>query len=117
MPELEINYLLFTVYCLLFSFLKFTKFNPAYRPLDSTVTEDAGIDPITVATFELAFTQALTTQLDLIHKNLTSLHGESCSCLTHDLYTATHNQYTPAPGGGRAGARGPLPLLYPPYDI
>ncbi len=86
---------------LLFSFLKFTtKFNPAYCPLDSTVTEDAGIEPCTVATFALALPHAQTTQLDLIHKNVTTLHGESCPCLTHDLYTATHNHVhtgTPPP--------------------
>jgi hypothetical protein len=87
---------------LLFSFLKFTtKFNPAYRPLDSTVTEDAGIEPCTVATFALKFPHALTTQLHGSHpQKLTTLHGESCSCLTHDLYTATHNHVhtgTPSP--------------------
>ncbi len=37
------------------------------RPSDSTVSEDAGIEPRTVATTALAVRRALTARLDLIH--------------------------------------------------
>jgi hypothetical protein len=38
------------------------------RPSDSTVSEDAGIEPRTVATLVLNATHSITTRLDLIRK-------------------------------------------------
>jgi hypothetical protein len=38
------------------------------RTSDLTVSEDAGIEPKTVATLALTTKNALTTRLDLIHK-------------------------------------------------
>ncbi len=36
-------------------------------PSESTVSEDAGIEPRTVATLALTDTNAITTRLDLLH--------------------------------------------------
>jgi hypothetical protein len=41
---------------------------------DSTVSEDAGIEPRTVATIRHWLSDALTTRLDLIHTRLDVIH-------------------------------------------
>ncbi len=46
------------------------------RHSDSTVSEDAGIEPRTVATTALA-SDALTTRIDLIHTRLDLIHISS----------------------------------------
>ncbi len=43
-------------------------------PRFSTVSEDAGIAPRTVATLALAVRRSLTTQTDLIHRRLNLIH-------------------------------------------
>jgi hypothetical protein len=44
------------------------------RPSDFSVSEDAGIEPRTVATTALAVTDAVINRLDLIHIRLDLIH-------------------------------------------
>jgi hypothetical protein len=54
----------------LFCFIYFIQHCVICRPSDSTVSEDAGIEPRTVATSVLAVGRSIHARLDLIHIRL-----------------------------------------------
>jgi hypothetical protein len=56
----------------LFGFMYFIQHCFISRPSDSTVSEDAGIGPRTVATSALAVRRSIITRLDIIHNSARS---------------------------------------------
>ncbi len=69
------------------------------RPSDSTVSEDAGIEPRTVATFALIARRSITTRLDLIHSSPQDLiHTFSISnacAVTNALFEDNFTHFVP----------------------